>query len=84
MARKIGYMIRSIALWDIGETPPEQRAWRKKSMEAKMALTSRKNTRGKMQSFKSLIVYELVYVAMLPKNAIDHLQAMNKKFIWDS
>ena len=42
---------------------------------------------GKIQSFKSLIASKLVYIAtmkILPKNALDDLQAMHKEFIWDS
>ena len=42
---------------------------------------------GKIQSFKSLIASKPVYIAtmkVLPKNALEDLQAMHKEFIWDS
>ena len=41
----------------------------------------------KIQSFKSLIASKSVYITtmkVLPKNALDDLQAMHKEFIWDS
>ena len=40
----------------------------------------------KLQCFKSLIASKPVYIAtmkVLPKNALDDLQAMHKEFIWD-
>ena len=42
---------------------------------------------GKIRSFKSLTASKPVYIAamkVLPKNVLDDLQVMHKKFIWDS